>query len=583
MSETPPAAQPTPPSPPTPPSLPPVEQGAPVSAAVTGGRAIPVRWALAGAATVGIAAFAIAAFIILGQAHTRTASAAWLPADASAYVELSSDLTPDQQARVAALLKHFPGFEDQARLGQKIDESFETALRRVGLDYTTQVKPWLGSSVAMGARAPAAGASDRQPAAVVLVASTDDAAAGSFVKAVADKEAAAGATVVTESYRDVLVTTVTSKDNEHPAHTLAVVDGRFLAGQPDLVRAVIDVRRNGAASLDGRTAFRDAIGSLPADRLGSVWVDVAALAATARDELQTIAPVAGLLTFSPDSALLGSISAADDGLSVEVRGRGSIAGAALLSPSPGATAPHAGRLGGSAPASSVLFVDVHDVGTSIKTSLDAARLATPAGGTNPIDEANKSLAVLGTSVEELAGALGDAAVVVTLDQKTPRAGAVLEVKDQALAARLMKQVEALAALSGLGQVTTRDYQGVSIHRFAPAQTSLPGGLAPAYALAGDALVIATDESLVETVIDARRGVTPLTGDADFSTVGERVGTDGMVSAYVDVAALFEAFAPATVGPEERALLAPLHAVGISVHAPGEHEWLGSSRLFVLVR
>lgn len=574
------------------PSLPPVEPGqsAPATASVAA-RGLPLRWAVAGAATIGVAALALAVWVMLGQSHAGTASAAWLPADVVGYAELSSDLTPDQQARVSALLKHFPGFEDQARLGEKLDETLQTLLSRAGVDYAKDVKPWLGSSVAMAGRALPAGTTGSSDTAmkardgVVLVASTDDAAASRFVQTVVDRATSQGATVTTQAYRDVPVTTVSPKsaDGQALGQAIAIVQGRLVAGDPDLVRAVIDVRKAGAQSLEGRSTFRDAIASLPADRVGAVWLDVAALAATTQQQLQSVAPAAGLLTFSPDSALLGTIRAEDDGLVVEVRGRGSIAGLSLLSPSPGANAPHAGRLAASAPASSVVFVDLHDVGTSIRSALDAAKLANPSGP-SAIADLDKQLAILGTSSGELAAAVGDAALVATLDAKEPRAGIVLEVKDQALAQRLVRQIGALATLAGVGEITSRDYKGVTIQTFRqPGAVSAPGDVAPAFALDGDVLIVGSAEAVVEAVVDTRRGGAALTSDADFTAVTQRVRNDGPATAFVDLAAFLEAFAPASLTAEERAFLTPLHAVRAGVGAAGEREWLGSSRLFVLVR
>ena len=575
------------------PSLPPVEAGQPAPAAGSrpvGPRAVPMRWAIAGAATVGLAALALGAFIVLNGAHAGTASGAWVPADVVGYAELSSQLTPDQQSRFSALLKHFPGFEDQARLSEKIDETLQTVLQRAGIDYTAQVKPWLGSSVAMAGRAPKAGATGNEQQGVVLVASTDDAGASRFVQTLADKATSQGDTVATQSYREVPVTTITPKAGEtaRPPRALAVVAGRLIGGDPDLVHAVIDVRKAGAASLDSRSAFRDAIASLPADRLGAFWVDVAALATTARDQLQTVAPAAGLVSFSPDSALIGSFRAQDDGVVAEMVGRGSIAGLALLQPSPGASAPHASRLVASAPGNAVLFLEAHDVGATLRSALDAAKLANPSGP-DPVEELDKSLAILGTTAEELTGAVGDAALVTTLDGKQPGGGIVVEVKDQALAQRLLRQIEGLAALGGLAQIASHDHNGVTVATVTlsagsvPGAGSLPAGVAPAYALDGDVLVVASSDAVVEAVIDARHGGSNLASDADFTAVTQRVGDDGVMTTFVDLKALIDAFAPTSLSAEERAFLTPLQAMGASVHAAGEHEWLGSSRLFVLVR
>ena len=567
-----------------PPSLPPVEQGT-----VGGGRPLvpakgfPVRWAVAGIGTIGVIGAIVAAWLFFFQPRVETVAAAWLPADAIAYAEVSADLPAGQRDLVLALLKRFPGFEDQSRLGEKLDETLQRLLAQADLDYRTQVKPWLGNEVALGSRVPAIG-EQIEPPVVVLVASTDDAAAGAFVETVAQRAAQARASVTSESYRGITVKTITlpSGDGPRSRQALAVVDGRLLAGDAELVRAVIDVRRGDAPSLAGRNVFREAIASLPSERVGAFWLDAEGLAADLRRGLQTLGPQLGLVTFAPGSAVIGSIRAEEDGVALEMRGRGSIVGAALFSPPAGVGTPRAGRLAASAPAQAAVFVDLHDVGASIGVALQAARLSDPSAGAT-IDQFDRTLAVLGTSADELAGAVGDAALVVTVGGQ-PRFAVVLEMKDQALAERLVSQLDALLGFSGLGRVTTRDYQGIAVHRIETTSVTLPGAdAAPTYALAGDALIVGLDEDIVVSIIDARRGGSTLSADADYVAVSSRAGTENNGSLYMDLEELVGMLGRTGLGAEERAFLAPLRAVGVAVRAPGEQEWLGTSRFFVLIR
>jgi hypothetical protein len=370
------------------------------------------------------------------------------------------------------------------------------------------------------------------------------------------------------------------------AGALAVVDGRLVAGDAGLVHAVIAVRRAGAASLGAQDAFRSAIGSLPGDRVGALWLDAAGLAAAARAQLQTLSPVAGLLNFSPGSALIGSLRAEDDGLVLELNGRGSIAGAALLSPSPGAGTPHSSRLAASAPAQAALFVEVHDIGAAAQSALAAARLADPSTSAS-IDQLDKTLALAGTTLDQLTAAIGDGALVATVPDGasgTPRFALLVEVKDAALATRLVSQADALLGLSGVAHVTTRDYRGVTLHRAETTSGTLPGGLGgPTFALAGDVLIVGLDEDLVVSIVDARMDGSGLSADPDYTAVSERIGAENNGALYVDLETLAGAFGASGLTAEERAFLAPFRQLGLAARAPGEHEWLGTSRLFVRIK
>jgi hypothetical protein len=575
------------------PMLPPVGQGPPAPPGPGLLRAFPIRWAVAGVATVGVIGVVVVGWLLFGQPRVDTASAAWLPSDTVGYVEVSADLSAGERDQVLALLKKFPGFADQANLGDKLDESFERLFSQAEVDYRAQVKPWLGDSVALAMRAPAAGQSSAgdpapQHEGVLLVASKDDTAAATFARAVGERAAKAGAVVTSETDHGVAITTVTpaSGSDARREAALAVVDGRLVAGDADLVHAVIAVRRAGAASLAAQDAFRSAIASLPGDRVGALWLDAAGLAAGARAQLQTLSPVAGLLTFSPGSALVGSLRAEDDGIVLELNGRGSIAGAALLSPPPGAGTPHRSRLAASAPAQAALFLEVHDIGAAAQSALAAARLADPSTKAS-IEQLDKTLAVAGTTLDELTAAIGDGALVATVSADTsapPHLALLLEVKDAALATRLVSQADALLSLSGLAHVTTRDYRGITLHRAETTSVTLPGGPGgPTFALAGDVLIVGLDKDIVVSIIDARIDGSGLGVDPDYTAVSERIGAENNGALYVDLETLADAFGASSVTAEERAFLAPFRQLGLAVRAPGEHEWLGTSRLLVRIK
>ena len=53
-----------------------------------------------------------------------------MPEDAVQYTEYRFDLPGDQRQKVAAFLSAFPGFDDQAPIDTKLDETFDRILAR---------------------------------------------------------------------------------------------------------------------------------------------------------------------------------------------------------------------------------------------------------------------------------------------------------------------------------------------------------------------------------------------------------------------------------------------------------------------
>ena len=114
-----------------------------------------VRWgvALLGVALLVGAVSVAAAFLAAGAATSVVQG--WLPNDTVAYLELRADLPGDQRAKMGDILAKFPGFADQASLDAKIDEALDRILEQSGVDWTTDVKPWLGGEVGLGVTAAA--------------------------------------------------------------------------------------------------------------------------------------------------------------------------------------------------------------------------------------------------------------------------------------------------------------------------------------------------------------------------------------------------------------------------------------------
>ncbi|MFA5786333.1 MAG: DUF3352 domain-containing protein, partial [Actinomycetota bacterium] len=193
-----------------------------------------------------VALLGLAAYALMGRSE-KASAAALAPADSAAFVQFDLAPSSTQKSRLNALLAKFPAAKDQNT--EKVIESLVAkAAEGIGLDYASDIKPWLGSKAA-AAVIPSAG----EPTAVLLVEVKNEAKA----KAALDKARARtqNQTVVYEFIKG-----------------WAVISDR---------RSDLDAVRKAAGgtkgSLEGAAAYKDAVAKLPADRLALAYFDPAKL------------------------------------------------------------------------------------------------------------------------------------------------------------------------------------------------------------------------------------------------------------------------------------------------------------------
>ncbi|MCI0582460.1 MAG: hypothetical protein L0227_06115, partial [Chloroflexi bacterium] len=91
-----------------------------------------VRWAI-GLGVAGLAVVvAIGAYLLLAGQPTPEALR-YIPGDAAMVIEIRPELPGDQLQKVGNLLSHFPGFDDQATLTDKIDEAVSRLVGSAGV------------------------------------------------------------------------------------------------------------------------------------------------------------------------------------------------------------------------------------------------------------------------------------------------------------------------------------------------------------------------------------------------------------------------------------------------------------------
>ena len=93
-----------------------------------------------------------------------------VPGDAGVYATAYLDPSLSQKLDLQALVRHIPALQGQ-QVDRRLDQGMDGLLKPEGLSFATDVRPWLGSQVAVAARL-----TEGTPS-VLIVASKDDARA----------------------------------------------------------------------------------------------------------------------------------------------------------------------------------------------------------------------------------------------------------------------------------------------------------------------------------------------------------------------------------------------------------------------
>jgi hypothetical protein len=541
-----------------------------------------VRWgvALLGVAVLVGAVSVAAAFLAAGAATSVVQG--WLPNDTVAYLELRADLPGDQRAKVGDILAKFPGFADQASLDAKIDEALDRILEQTGVDWTNDVKPWLGGEVGLAvtaaafdlAKMPDLGSPLDGPdlgkapddGAVALIAVKDAAAATAWIS----KEL--GGTQTTETYAGGDITIVSGELSSTMA--FAVRDDVLVLGPVKTVKASLDTAGSGA--LASSDSFEAALETAPTAYLGFGYADLKALAdaslATAGDQANLPAACLDAVTDKLPAWGAGFVRAEDDALAMT---------ATVATPGATSTGENtASAIAAHLPASTVAAVEVRDLGAGLVAAVEGLKttLACDPSMADAIDQLEQALAAVG-GAETLIGWADDTAVAATVDGTTLGGGLAATVTDEAAASAALDQVKALLALAGAGAgITSREEaygDGTLLVISLPPDVVALDAPAPEIAatVQRGVFVLGTIE-FVKAVVDTDAAGS-LAKDPVYERAMALAGGDGMSDAFVDVAGLLvgvEAMLPADeksqYETEIKPFLEPFEAFASVIEAPG---------------
>jgi hypothetical protein len=435
------------------------------------------------AAGVLTAALAIALALVLliggsGPVPPATGAATIVPADAIAYVSLSTD--PARPAvsdarKMAARFSDWPLLETAAlnRLRSLVAGSS-------GADFAAQIRPWLGKQASIALIAGPNGAAQT----LVVLDVAQDARARAFVK----RAGAAPAGAYDGSRLMV-----------YPSGTeLAFVGHYLIAGADAGVRAALRSAHGRARALADDPAYERAVAGEPADRVLDAYLPAAGI----HQLLATRTGVAGAIaTLLDRPALQGaaiSLSPSATGARVQLH---SVLGGAAPRVAPRSFTP---TLQSVLPSGSALMLDVDGLGRAAPELLSAAATAGIAGNVGPLlRRVGSALTAQHVDVGRFVSLFDGETAVAISPEPSPALLIVSRVRDQAAArselAALEGPVTALFSPSGSagGQVpelADRVVGGATVH-----EVVLGPGLQLDYAVFDGLVVVSTSVSAIDGV------------------------------------------------------------------------------------
>ncbi len=228
------------------------------------------RLVIALTALLAMVGVAVAAAYLLLFAAVGDRAAGAVPADSALYLQVYLQPSSGQKLHLLGLIGHLRGFNDDATREEKVHEVTQRLLGELGMNYSADLRPWLGGQVALAVAAPeAAGAPPR----LLLLAAVKDATTAR--EAVPRLMARKGLTYARETYRGTQTMTSAAISYALLGDLLVVANSR------ERLRQALDAEADTIPSLADLPAFGTAIRGLPADRLASVYADLGRVASLA--------------------------------------------------------------------------------------------------------------------------------------------------------------------------------------------------------------------------------------------------------------------------------------------------------------
>jgi Protein of unknown function (DUF3352) len=353
--------------------------------------------------------------------------AAAVPANAALYLDGTVKPTGTAQSDAKAALSKIMKTPDP---GAKIISLIEDQSKADGhpINYQQDIAPWLGQKA--GVFFTSLDLTAQHGAAVV---ETNNAAAS-----LAFAQKASGATATNpapQTYNGASYQTDPSSSPGPDQTVFGTVDNKYLVvGDLTAFKAAVDASKGDSLGDDGD--FKDAIGGLPSDRLGTLYtvpknfIDALGPAQFSPQQRQQLEQVAG---DSLDKSVAGALTANADSIQIDATGGSSGVDTSESS------------LIGDVPSQAWLALGIGNLGDTVKRTVDQFKDQVP----NFDAVVQQIQSTTGSSLDQLEGSLGDAVLYVEGTTKSTLTGALIVHTNNAdLTGRLLSQLQGLLQLGG---------------------------------------------------------------------------------------------------------------------------------------
>lgn len=461
-----------------------------------------------------------------GRKTDETARAAGItPASALGFLSVSLDPSIEQKRNLLTIARRFPDAKVKDDFDESRDELLSAILQQAGLEYDDDVKPWLGSELAI---AVLPGTTGPQPQIAVLIEQDDSDQAKAAMDEAAARARAEGGLPIAYRLVDEFVVATDGSDTARAEQTLDAFAAQAERDDGDL-----------SSSKD----FADVVDELHGDRLLLGWID-------GKDALEEMGrfldggnfPLGELLQDAAPTAF--DLHAARSALVLEGVAR-STTDAADGKP----------ELTDGLPQSSYGAFTVFDVKRLVR---DGLRAALGTGG-DPLAELERQT---GIDLEaDLLSWIGGESVLVAAPPpagggRIPSFGFVVEPTDRAAAEAALPKIR--DALAGIGAAAE--------------------GVQPAVGLFEDRFVVASNQAFLEQLAEDS---SPSFGESDVyrSVLGEASSDATRMQLVIDIDAVREAIEALFVDEDDRAEyerdtlpdVEPFDAIGIVIRGDGDFD------------
>jgi hypothetical protein len=508
-----------------------------------------------------VVASGVAAVLLTGKAPDA-AVLDWVPTQSVVYGEMRLDLPGDQRANLGEFLSKFPGFKDQASLDVKITEVLDRLVSSATdgeQTYGADIAPWFDGELAfsMGELPDPATLSDpnAMPAApdiAVFLSLKDGAKAQAWFD-----DAIKDASPTTEDYNGTKLTLVESKDDEVDYDMAFAVPGGArvaILGETNAVKAALDTKGDGGLAAD--PDFAAALAASDADHVGFMFVNLGRYMEWAMELAPAAAPD---MCGSAFSANIGNLIPGWVAMRMRVEKDALAMDTAAPMPEepPVVQENRASAIAARLPASTILFVEGHDLGTTLLASIEMYRSDPACAET--LEEIDTAVGFLG-GFDDLLGWMGDGALVVNRTADGVEGGVVFQATNADDASDLLGTVKSLLAFAGSAGLTVREETHgdatITVVDLGDATSLLglagmsggvevpaPGGpgsrLELAWTVSGDLVIVSVGTSFIKHVLDTDEA-TSLGSNARFAALLDRTaGAENVGVTFADITAMRE--------------------------------------------